>query len=468
MKKIIFTIPLILISHFLPAQDLNGIWYGNLEVQPEKFMLFIFHISQENGITTTEIEIPSQQAKGLKVQGTSYEKGKLSIDASNFGFKYAGVLNLESNEIEGRFLEGIHSVPLNLSTKEINEIRKKRPQEPVKPFPYTALDVKFPNPKDGIVLAGTLTLPDKVSKKFPAVILITGSGPQNRDEEMFGHKPFLVLADYLTRNGIAVLRYDDRGTAESTGNFSTATSADFAQDALSAIEYLKSRNDIDFKNIGIIGHSEGGSIAPLIASHSKEVAHIVMLAGSGISGRDLADLQAKAENGFRPEAIEDVEAYIEFNLKVLKIASSKKSIPQKKKVLEHLYKSVESNLKAMVAEDVNVNDIIQQQINTVLSPWSQYFYSYNPADELRKLKIPVLSLFGTNDLQVDPVVNQKAIEKALTKAGNNSFTSREFTGLNHFFQESNTGKISEYSGIEQTISPIILEEINKWIHDNIK
>lgn len=288
MKKIQFFICLSLITFTAFSQGITGQWNGLLKVQGTQLRL-VFNISKtENGYSAT-MDSPDQKAIGIPVSTTTYENGtiKLAIPAANI--LYEGILSKDQVLI-GTFNQNALSVPMNLSREVIEKEKVIRPQEPIKPYSYYTEDVSFENSSAGITLAGTLSLPAKEGV-YPAVILISGSGPQNRDEELLGHKPFLVLSDFLTKNGIAVLRYDDRGTALSKGDFKSATTADFATDALAALAYLKTRKEINANKIGFMGHSEGGVIAPLIASTDKNVSFIVLLAGTGLPGDEILLLQ---------------------------------------------------------------------------------------------------------------------------------------------------------------------------------
>ena len=270
------------------SQDITGTWNGILKVQGMQLSL-VFHINKtENGFSST-MDSPDQKAFGIPVTTTNFENSKLIIAMANPRIEYEGVLGADGN-ITGTFKQSGQSFPMNLSKEKEEKEIIKRPQEPKKPYSYYTEDVVFENKVENITLAGTLSLPTKEGF-FPAVILISGSGAQNRDEELLGHKPFLVIADYLTKNGIAVLRFDDRGTASSKGNFKTATTLDFATDVEAALEFLKTRKEIDQKKIGLIGHSEGGIIAPMVANKSKNVSFIILLAGTGIPGDELLLLQ---------------------------------------------------------------------------------------------------------------------------------------------------------------------------------
>ncbi|MDZ7716434.1 MAG: alpha/beta fold hydrolase [Balneolaceae bacterium] len=289
MKKLILTYSFLLIASSLFAQDITGQWNGVLNVMGSQLEL-VFHIEEtDNGYSAT-FDSPDQGAMGIPFSSASFSDDTLRLAASNISATYKGVLKADS--LIGTWSQGGQSFPLNMSRNEVKKEEPKRPQEPEKPYPYYEEEVTFKNEKDSLTLAGTLTIPEKTGS-YPAVILISGSGAQNRNEEILGHKPFLVLADHLTRNGIAVLRYDDRGTAESTGDHSTATSKDFAQDVISAIEYLQSREEIDSDNIGLVGHSEGGLIAPMVANDTDDVAFIVMLAGPGVPGKEISLMQAR-------------------------------------------------------------------------------------------------------------------------------------------------------------------------------
>ncbi len=343
--------------------------------------------------------------------------------------------------------------------------QNNRPQEPQEPFEYIIEEVTFTNSKaNNIKLAGTLTIPKNV-KKPPVAILISGSGPQNRNEELLGHKPFLVLSDYLTNNGIAVLRYDDRGIAESEGDFETATSFDFATDVEAAINYLKERKEFKKSEIGLIGHSEGGLIAPIVASRNKEVAFNILLAGTGVIGREVMESQAW-EIGRKMGATDEVLQFnksitaklydvINNETDIAKIESeAKKSLIKYKDSLTE-----EKSPYAMYISDAAINQVAGIGKNK----WMYTFIRTNPQDYLSKVTCPVLALNGSKDLQVLPKLNLKGIESALKKANNNDVTITELEGLNHLFQTAETGLITEYGTIEETFSPTALVIIKDWI-----
>jgi pimeloyl-ACP methyl ester carboxylesterase len=318
--------------------------------------------------------------------------------------------------------------------------RPVRPQEPTPPYPYREEQVTFVNAKAGITFAGTLTLPAS-SAASPAVVLITGSGAQDRDETVAGHKPFLVLADTLTRRGIAVLRVDDRGVGGSGGTMATATSEDFVDDALAAVAYLTARKDIDTRHIGLVGHSEGGLIAPIAATRSKDIAFIVLMAGPGITGDQILFLQGAAimrANG-----------------------ASEAAISRNREVQEKLFDIIRTEKDDAAARE-KIKAVAPGQ-ERVATPWFRYFLSYDPVPVLQKVTCPVLAINGEKDLQVPYRENLDAIGKALRAGGNPDATTLSMPNLNHLFQTSQTGSPSEYAKIPETIAPVALDAISDWI-----
>ena len=466
MKKIIPFIFIFGVVSTVFGQDIAGTWNGVLKVQGMQLSL-VFHINKtENGFSTT-MDSPDQKAFGMPVTTTNFENSKLIIAIANPRIEYEGVLGADGIII-GTFKQSGQSFPMNLSKGKVDKEVIKRPQEPKKPYSYYTEEVFFENKSANINLAGTLSLPTKEGV-FPAVILITGSGAQNRDEELLGHKPFLVIADYLTKNGIAVLRFDDRGTAMSKGNYATATTLDFATDVEAAVQYLLTRKEIDQKKIGLIGHSEGGMIAPMVAAKSKSVSFIVLLAGTGIPGDELLLLQQ--------ELIGKASGISENDLTKIKISNSdifnivnKATNPDqmRKDITDQITKSIKANPESKIPDGISESDFIEMQVEQVTNPWMQFFIKYNPAQALEKVKCPVLALNGEKDMQVPSKVNLEAINKALLKGGNKKVTSKELPNLNHLFQECKTGSPQEYSEIEQTFSPLALNEIVNWIQIHTK
>ncbi len=469
MKKISILLFLVILSIKVAAQDIKGQWNGVLKVQGQQLRL-VFNVTKtEKGFSST-MDSPDQGAKDLPVTNTTFENPKIKFELANMRIEYNG--ELKGSEIIGVFKQGGQEFPMNLSRKVAEKEVVKRPQEPQKPFSYYSEDVTFQNVKANISLAGTLTLP-KSEGNFPVVVLISGSGPQNRDEEILGHKSFLVLADYFTKNGIAVLRYDDRGFGQSKGDFKAATSADFAEDVESAVAYLKTRKEINKKKIGLVGHSEGGLIAPMVASNSKgvakDIAFIVLLAGTGIQGDKLLlmqqELVAKA-NG-TPET--DIKKTLQVNKKSFDIVLKSNDIPKLKADLTNfLNENTKNDPNFEVPNGMTKDQFIAMQVNQMANPWMQYFIKLNPAVALEKVKCPVLAVNGEKDLQVPSKENLVAIKNALTKGGNKNVKTIEFSNLNHLFQNCKTGSPSEYATIEETFAPTALSEITDWIKIQVK
>jgi fermentation-respiration switch protein FrsA (DUF1100 family) len=450
----------ILSSLTLFAQDITGDWNGALQVQGIQLRL-VFHISKSDTGLTATMDSPDQGVKGIPVPTTTFIDGHLHIELSAARIVYNGSLN--GNTIEGIFQQGGTEFPMNLSHETIGVQTFNRPQEPKEPYPYYTENVTFTNTKDAISLAGTLTLPKKEGV-FPVVVLITGSGPQDRNEELLGHKPFLVLADYLTKNGIAVLRCDDRGVGQSKGDFGKATTADFATDVESAVAYLKTRKEINSKKIGLVGHSEGGVIAPIVANRSKDVAFIVLLAGTGIQGDQLLLLQqeliAKVE-GATPTELKDSRTMNSYCFN--KVLKSKDDIALKGELTTYLTGILKDTPKTQKPEGITDEENVAKQVAQLCSPWMLYFLRYNPATALSKVTCPVLAINGDKDLQVPAKENIEAIAKVLDKSGNKRVTTKIFPGLNHLFQECKTGSPSEYTTIEETLSPAVLAFVTEWI-----
>jgi len=460
MKKLTLCILAILITSSVLGQDITGQWNGLLNVQGMKLRL-VFHITKTDQGYSSTMDSPDQGAAGIPMSSTVFENPKLILKLDAAGIEYTGELKEEM--VIGTFKQSGMSFPMDLKRESIEKPVVNRPQEPKKPYPYVLEEVTFENKEAGVKLAGTLTLPAKEGK-YPAVVLITGSGPQNRDEELFGHKPFLVLADHLTRNGIAVLRYDDRGTAQSTGDFSQATSVDLATDVEAAIAYLKGRKDINKKHIGLIGHSEGGIIAPMVAGKTKSVSFIVLLAGTGIPGDQLLLLQQELIGRASGMSESDLLKNKEINKKCFEIIVKSSDQDQLKADLTGYLKQMINEFPAdQKPAGMSDDDLIKMLLNQTTSPWMQYFLKYDPAPALQKVKCPVLALNGEKDLQVPPKENLEAIEKALEKGRNKKGTIQEMPGLNHLFQECTIGSPDEYALIEQTISPAALDMVAKWI-----
>ena len=456
MRTLVLLLAGLALSSSLSAQDISGAWHGKLSL-PTGSLTIVFHISQtEQDVYVTTLDSPDQGANGIKTQTTSFNDSTLIIQIPVIHASYKGKLNSD-NTINGTFTQGM-PLPLNLKKGEAS--RPKRPQEPQPPFPYRSEEVTVRNERDGINLAGTLTLPEK-GTKFPAVVMVTGSGAQNRDEEIMGHKPFFVIADYLTRNGIAVLRCDDRGTAASQGTHATATNEDFATDTEAMVNYLRSRKEINAKKIGIIGHSAGGIIAFIVAAKDPSIAFVVSLAGAGVRGDSLmlkqVELISKSQG--MPDVVwQGMKPSIRNRYAILQQTDKTPEELQKE-----LYADVTKTMSPEQLKDLNTIQQLSAQISSMTSPWYLHFMRYDPAQDLKKLKCPVLALNGEKDIQVDAAMNLAAIQERITGNGNKNVTVKAYPNLNHLFQTCKKGTLAEYGQLEETINPEVLKDIIEWI-----
>ncbi len=464
--KIVISALILFISTTIFGQNIEGQWNGMLEIQGMKLRL-VFNINKtETGLSAT-MDSPDQGAKGIPVTGVNFTDSLLKLTIASASIEYNARLTKEDN-LKGTFSQGPYNFPLDMSRKKLEKEVVIKIQDPKKPYPYSEENVTFENKKEKFFLAGTLTLPS-AKGQYPAVVLISGSGAQDRNEEIFGHKPFLIIADFLTRNGIAVLRFDDRGTAESEGDIIKSTSLDFAVDVESAIEYLMTRKEIDQKKIGLIGHSEGGIIAPIIASRSKDIAFIVLLAGTGIQGNELLLLQQELISKAMGINEEEINKNKEINKGAFDIvAKSTNNETLAAELTEYIKEVPKNNPDSDRPQGMSEEEFIKLQVDQLTSPWMVFFIQYNPYLILKDVKCPVLALNGEKDLQVPPKENLTAIKKGLAEGGNKNVTTKELPNLNHLFQECTTGAPSEYAQIEQTFSPGALDEMLKWIKHQIK
>jgi pimeloyl-ACP methyl ester carboxylesterase len=442
-------------------KGLAGTWQGVLQF-PGAELRIVFRIAQNpDGTWTALLDSPDQGSKDIPTSKVTVEGDRLVIESQLVAGSFSGKINADFSEIAGQWKQGGMDIPLVL--KKTDKVESpNRPQEPKKPYPYLEEEVVYENPAAGIKLAGTLTLPSAAGV-FPAVLLITGSGQQDRDETVMGHKPFWVLADNLTRRGIAVLRVDDRGVGGSGGDPSLATSLDFSGDVLAGIAYLKSRKEIDPRRIGLIGHSEGGLIAPLAAAKDpKDISFIVLMAGPGIVGEDILLLQGRLinkANGASDAVIDRNSAQQKRIFRILKEEKDAAVIEAK------LRQALKDAMAQMSAEEQKEFPPALQDasLKMVMSPWFRFFLTYDPRPILRQVKCPVLAIDGEKDLQVPPDENLKAIAAALKAGGNGNFTVKKLPGLNHLFQTAQTGSPNEYAKIEETMSPAAMQLIADWI-----
>lgn len=464
MKKITFILMLLAAAFNLKAQDVTGDWYGAIKIAGAKLHL-VFHINKSGDGYSTLMDSPDQGAKGLGTDKTTVDKNAITIEANKFGIKYTGTYKPNRSIIDGTFAQGAINTPLILTHNTPKE-QGKRPQDPTT-FAYKQEEVIIPNTKAGNTLAGTLTIPStgNVSK---IVVLITGSGPQNRNEELQGmdHRPFLVLSDWLTRNGIAVLRYDDRGVGKSTGVFAAATTADFADDAEAAVKYLQSRPDLNKLSIGLIGHSEGGMIAPMVAARNNTVKFICLLAAPGVPMTELGVQQQKDQLRMAGTAEKAMKASTSMLQNVFNTIVDNPQLSNaalKAKVDTVLLGALSAFPPKTFAKE-SKQDMANRITTQFLSAWYRYALSLKPAAYLTKIKCPVLAINGTLDIQVESVTNLAAIKASLQTAGNKNHEELALPGLNHLFQKAKTGSMNEYAEIEETFNPVALEKVSTWIN----
>ncbi|MEM7247734.1 MAG: alpha/beta fold hydrolase, partial [Acidobacteriota bacterium] len=413
---------------------------------------------------TGTIDIPAQGAIGVELADVVRTDSELAfrIDQAGADFSHALTGDEGSGKLEQSGMTMAGSVR-RLQGEEAKQAAEgpNRPQKPEGPFPYQQWEVTYKNPKDGTRLAGTLTVPEGKGP-FPAAVLITGSGPQDRNESLMGHEPFHVIADHLSRRGIAVLRSDDRGVGESQGDFSAATTHDFVGDARGAIKFLRTLKTIDSKRIGVIGHSEGGLIAPFVAEKERKLAFAVLLAGTGVPGDEILYEQVGAILRASGADEADVKKSQAAQREVMDALT--RGVPE-----DELRKQIRALIKTQVQglADDQIDEMVDAQVGTVTSPWFRTFLELDPRPALRRTRCPVLALNGSLDVQVLPDQNLPEIEKALRAGGNRDITIRELPGLNHLFQHATTGGMEEYAVIEETFAPEALEAMTTWIQDRM-
>ena len=407
MKKIILSFCLLLSWAGAFAQKpIEGDWMGKLSLGSQSLTIVLHVNCNVQGKVECTLDSPDQGVKGIAVETDYCSSDSISVSIASLALSYQG--KLKGDEIVGTFTQG---QPFPLTLKR-GEEKLNRPQNPVAPYPYKTEEVAFKNVADGATLVGTLSYPIGYKKgKTPVVLMVTGSGQENRDEEIFDHKPFLVIADYLARHGVATLRYDDRGFGKSTGgDVEHATTLDFMRDAASGVDFL--RTSKQFGKVGILGHSEGGSIAFMLGAKGK-VDFIISMAGIGVKGDTALTAQAN---------------------KILELTG------QSMRFSTHQYR---------------MNAIIER------SPWLNFFIDYDPSGDISKTLCPVMAINGSRDVQVIPSLNLMGIKAHLKPNSKNII--KEYPSLNHLFQHCKTGNVLEYRMIEETISPEVLEDIVRFI-----
>ena len=436
-------IPLLFVALQSQAQ-IEGYWKGEMNVGVQKLETAFDIKAVENGYAAT-FDVPAQGAFDIPVDEVSFQNGQLQLKMNAMDASYSGTL--KHSGIEGNFTQRGMTFPLNLAKAEKKEQKKVRPQDPQPPFHYQIEEVTFVNEKEGNTLAGTLTIPEGEGP-FPAMVLVSGSGQQNRDEELMNHRPFWVIADYCARHGIAVLRYDDRGVGGSDGEVKNATSMDFSYDAEAAFDYLRNRKEINATKVGILGHSEGGVINFMVSARRPEVAFLVSLAGPSVNGIEVLKEQQAAILRASGMSEEMVQFNGKANAQMFDIIETSNDRAEADTLLRQLLKGWGYN-----------EELTEQTVGQMASPWMYYFLRYDPTDAIVKTNCPALLLNGTKDLQVIASQNLPGYEKIIAEHGKTNLTLRELPDLNHLFQHCETGSPNEYFEIEETISPEVLEMV---------
>ncbi|WP_156126227.1 alpha/beta hydrolase [Hymenobacter sp. DG25B] len=482
MRSTFFACLLLLISFSVAfgqrTPGLAGQWAGTLKLPNGGALPLLIAMQDANGRRTATLDVPSQGASGILVDQVLVRGDSVLLAINTIKARYAGRLSADGRQMQGFWRQNNARLPLTLVRSSVGAppaaaapatsgrpgAKQNRPQEPVAPFPYREEEVKFTNRAGGVTLGGTLTVPPGAGP-FPAVVLLSGSGAQDRDESVFGHRPFRVIADYLTRRGIAVLRFDDRGVGQSTGNAKTATAGDYTTDAQAALAFLRTRREINGKQLGLIGHSEGGTAAIAAAGQPQGPAFLVLLATPGVPGPDLITRQALDQARLKttnPKILAGVEQRQRNLLGIVqRIADNNAAQAQ-------LVAALIPPIDLPPEQAAQIKAVAQGQAALMVTPAYRYLLNDNPQKTLKAVRCPVLALGGSKDLQVASCVNLPAIEKTLKAVPNRDVTVKELPGLNHLFQTANTGGVGEYAQLEETFSPTALKIIGDWVTEHTK
>ena len=450
------------------AVPVVGEWGGMIDAGGVKLRIAL-HVTQDaKGGLRVSLDSLDQAAKGLGASIVTLKGKAFHFQMNDLDASFDGLLSVDGKTIRGQWTQGGQPAPL-VFHRSTGQVEIARPQNPKKPYPYNEEEIVYENRSAHVKLAGTLTTP-RGKGPFPVALLITGSGPQDRDSTLYGHKPFLVIADHLTRLGIAVLRLDDRGVGKSTGDLEQSTEEDLAGDVLTGVEWLKGRKDIDARKIGFIGHSEGGIVAAMAAARSSDVAFVVSLGGPGIPGEQLLYLQGAALNRAMGASVETIEKNRAVQEQMFAIVKREKDNVAAERELRALTKKVQSELSDAERSSAGqgLEDALNAQIRMVLSRDFRFFLTYDPGTAWRQVKAPVLALNGALDRQVPASENLSAITAALAAGGNPDYEIASLPKLNHLFQKSETGSFSEYGQLEETFAPVALRNMSDWILRHVR
>lgn len=432
-----------------------GDWSGTLDIGIAEINIVLHLTEDSNERLSGTFDYLEEKMYGCKIDSLTIQDQSLKFEIRKFLVNFEGILTDNNLKISGQWSQHGKLFPLTFEKGKKSIAAPNRPQEPNLPYPYKEEIITFDN--QNAILSGTFTSP--FSKASSVVILIGGAGPSDRDGSILGHKPLWILADYLTRQGIAVLRFDKRGCGKSTGDYHNATTEDFASDVLAGIEYLQSRKDIDSNQIGLIGHSEGGVIAPMVALKSDKVAYLVLMAACAINGEEMMCSWSESIEKDKGSTAEIIEKDRKYKKELFSAVKNEKN-----------FETAAKNLRKIILNHTKKDELpsfeseaIDAEVNYLNTHWLRYFLAYEPAVALRKIQIPVLALNGELDKQILSKQNLPAISQALKEAGNQNYKVIDLPKLNHIFQTCQDGSFTEYAKIEETISPVALSLISKWI-----
>ncbi|HVZ97297.1 MAG TPA: alpha/beta hydrolase [Chitinophagaceae bacterium] len=476
MRRLLIIIFIIFAWHYSFSQNIVGNWGGDISAGGNKIPIVFHFYKDASDKTEGKWDSPSQNAKDLPCGDIVIRDDSVLVNLPVISGSYKGKF-VSGDSLAGMWIQHGFQTPLNLARANDSAIYEppKRPQTPKPPFSYISDSVLYTNADSSVKYGATFTRPfSKEDEKFPAVLLITGSGKQDRDETIYDHKPFAVIADYLTKHGIAVLRVDDRGMGQTTGAFDTSSSADFAGDVEAGIQYLLSRNDVEPSHIGLLGHSEGGMIAPMVAAKDNRVSFVVLLAGPGVSGMMINDYQNSLalKNAGIPDSI--IQKFLVLHDALVSAAVSSAGADDFKNKVPGIYygwkkdQSEETVNELIHGTDEQVIADFEKKYFLFHSKWWRFFLTHDPSKDLEKLSIPVLALNGSKDMQVDPQTNLAAIRAALKKSQSKNYKVIELPGLNHLFQHCTKCTVEEYGKLEETIAPEVLRTVSDWINSVVK
>lgn len=442
-------------------QRFVGHWKGAINMAQNTSVEILLHITQSNGKIQTKLS-SSRGLTGLPIKDVQATGNHFQFTIKAYAVNYKGVLTKNKKIMQGTWQQAGQKLPLNFRKITANEAFFTRKQTPRPPFPYREQEVTYTNPKDNVTLSGTLTVPQGEGK-FPVVILLSVAGPNNRDQAFAGHKPYAVIADYLTRKGIAILRSDDRGVGKSQGNLFQSTIADFAEDTQAAITFLKKHPQIDTQRIYLLGNSEGGAVAGVIAAQNPQVAGIILLASPGIGTQQI--ILKQGENLGKTLNYSDKQIAIiqQRGKELFQIITTEKDNPKARKKIKALLKKYK-DAPSLPNYFAKTED---EAIDMYLSPWYRYQLTFKSSEAFEKVKCPVLALNGSLDRVIMPKENLQAIHQSLIKADNSDITIRQIPGLNHIFQTAKTGSPLEYGSLEESFSPKALKIIYQWLEGQL-